>query len=1044
MAHSKPASRPSKHAPLPKTLLDGDADERIKTVDRHFKMGSIIGVAIWLFLLILVLRYAPVDRYEEPMGLEQTTHLVVAIVLCATNGSRLVPLLMRELDFSFMKSGFLASALSVQAIAITSNFIMWYFPSPVLEDEYSGLRFHLVRWAEWTALAFIMTFLTCNLDATVQQGKGTVNFMSPTMLALSTLSGMLFPLCRDATTWWINMTVSWILFNAIYVLVYQRRKAYYLRKNVLDDSSTVSSPDDTDIDISRSAYNLSIACASTWTMLAAVFTCMCFTNKLAPPDSWLNHPANPVIFTAFFEIASKVIYLSCIFDTYDKVFDKKAIAFRRLEEMRNFMSAVWASSSDAIVYVLDGKENISARVSPAFLKLIGVTTGKANPFLGRGDISLIIDISPDKGYFHVFAMDLAKEVTRDDVVSALNAKKFYLERKEDLAIDEANIVAIAELIMSETNKPGRTTKLFHKMENDQRVSIPCEATVADLEGNSRVVVLRDISDRLQRFEAEKLLIQEVTSRKKDAEANNFTRHEVKNGILASIGILDHIKDLMAQRAVTGSNDTDELSGEGFSQNGEVFETVTELDSTLHDILDTILDEAMAREIIYGEYEPRKDALNIREVLDPIRQNGTSTRFPLKVSSDFPRVCLDRQLVRYIYRNALSNACRYGKQDGIVRSSVEYDRDMSFFTMKVTNLPGEGHAELLKLKVDQVCSIFEPGVRLDQNHLPSARNAQAINKESSGNGAWIMQKCAECLRGSCSIEFEESGTTFTFACTISCEEHPCLSNEDTFCLPAGTWGIVIDDSGIQRKLMDRFLAQAGIEQSRRVVLGANAEEVYNFVDTVTRLMDENPSDKFLLIADENLDIETDGHRNATVSGSLCVEMIISKLDVPTEKRLLALIRSANDSLSDLNLYRNRSHGVLMKEPVKSSEVLGTIRPFWTDRFLQSGSTGSERLQIHHENDTWHGPSEEDLRDSLRVIKALSSVESEEKLRRRWHPIRDRLHALKGDLMTMIAKDRLADAMKHIDSFLACSKLPERFLVEWEAVEQILQNTLAEQL
>jgi signal transduction histidine kinase len=1030
-----------KHPSLPKTLLDDESDEQLKHVNNLFKKGSLIGAAIWVFLLFLVLRYSPAESYEEPWGLEQTTHLIVCVVLCASNGSRIVPIFLRELNFRFMKSGFLASALSVQVIAIVSNFIMWYVPSPVLVDEYSGLRFHMVRWAEWTALAFIMTFLTCNLNATSGSEQGKVNFVYPTLLALSTLCGMLFPLCHDATSWWIVMTFAWLSFNAIYVLVYRRRKTYAFHQKTIENT-TNSSPHEANIDLSRSAYNLALACASTWTMLSVVFTFMCFTNKVAPPESWLNHPANPVIFTATFEVASKVIYLGCVFDTYDKVFDEKAIALRRLEEMRNFMCAVWTSSSDAIVYVLDGNDHISARISPAFLRLIGVASGRACSLLRRGDVSLIIDISPSKGIFHVFAMDLTKEVTREDVTNALNAKKLVFEQKEDLTIDEANIVGVAELILHETKVPGRTMKVFHKIENDLKVSIPCEATVADLEGNSRVVVLRDISDRLQRFEAEKLLIEEVTSRKKDTEANNFTRHEVKNGILASIGILDHIRELMPQ--VTVPKGASEPFVEGSSQKDQVTDALTELDSTLRDILDTIHDEAMAKEIIYGEYAPRKDVLRVRDVLDSIRQCGASKRFPLHIKPHFPRVYLDRQLLRYIYRNALSNACRYGQHGGTVESFVHYDQGTRIFTLKVTNLPGEGHEELLELDDDQVRSIFEPGVRLAQNHHPSAKNAQAINKESSGNGAWIMQKCAECLGGSCSMQFDENGATFTFVCTIDAEERPSPTSKTTFCLPAGTWGIFIDDSGIQRKLMDRFLAQAGIEQSRRVILGANADEVYCFVDTVIKLVSENPNDKFLLIADENLDIEFDGQRNATVSGSLCVEQIIGKLDEKSEKRLLALIRSANDSLSDLNLYRNRSHGVLMKEPFKKGDVLGIIKPFWYNRFSEEETTDTAESAIYEGSDEFqlHGPSEEDLRESLRVIRALLSVENNEKLRRRWHPLRDRLHALKGDLMSMMAKDKLADVMKHIDKFLACSVFPESFLIDWEAVEQIVEYALAE--
>jgi hypothetical protein len=148
------------------------------------------------------------------------------------------------------------------------------------------------------------------------------------------------------------------------------------------------------------------------------------------------------------------------------------------------------------------------------------------------------------------------------------------------------------------------------------------------------------------------------------------------------------------------------------------------------------------------------------------------------------------------------------------------------------------------------------------------------------------------------------------------------------------------------------------------------------------------------------------------------------------------------MSDLNLYRKRSHGFLKKEPLKSGGLLDIVKPFWTDRFLQDVSTGSEQLTTHSLNDTLHGPSEDDLRDSMRVIRALSLVDSDEKMRRRWHPIRDRLHALKGDLMSMIAKDRLVDALKHIDNFLSHPTYPESFLLEWEVVEQIVERTLAE--
>jgi hypothetical protein len=48
-------------------------------------------------------------------------------------------------------------------------------------------------------------------------------------------------------------------------------------------------------------------------------------------------------------------------------------------------------------------------------------------------------------------------------------------------------------------------------------------------------------------------VKEVTIRKKDEEANRFTRHEVKNGILAAMGLLDHLRESMAQSNVEEVN-----------------------------------------------------------------------------------------------------------------------------------------------------------------------------------------------------------------------------------------------------------------------------------------------------------------------------------------------------------------------------------------------------------------------------------------------------------------------------------------------------------
>ena len=55
-------------------------------------------------------------------------------------------------------------------------------------------------------------------------------------------------------------------------------------------------------------------------------------------------------------------------------------------------------------------------------------------------------------------------------------------------------------------------------------------------------------------------------------------------------------------------------------------------------------------------------------------------------------------------------------------------------------------------------------------------------------------------------------------------------------------------------------------------------------------------------DENLDIVDESiNKHDTISGSQCVENIRRRLTPEIERRMFALIRSANDSSSDIAIY-----------------------------------------------------------------------------------------------------------------------------------------------
>ena len=71
-----------------------------------------------------------------------------------------------------------------------------------------------------------------------------------------------------------------------------------------------------------------------------------------------------------------------------------------------------------------------------------------------------------------------------------------------------------------------------------------------------------------------------------------------------------------------------------------------------------------------------------------------------------------------------------------------------------------------------------------------------------------------------IKFETTRTVFTFSCVAapvlmperSTKAITSKSHED-FAIPEGTWGVVIDDSRIQRKVLGTFMQLIGIDKGR---------------------------------------------------------------------------------------------------------------------------------------------------------------------------------------------------------------------------------------
>jgi len=438
------------------------------------------------------------------------------------------------------------------------------------------------------------------------------------------------------------------------------------------------------------------------------------------------------------------------------------------------MGVVWDNSSDVICISVKGNNgNVTTMLSPTFLKMYSPSS--------CANEAKAIAFELDKKHFQKTTP--YQKYQGEDVIFAARAfKPFNIEygdvlrgksspvREESFVKDE-EIGSMAHLVVRAWNAKEERTLLMHELlrtnHASDKISIHCEANISRMEPNAMLIVVRDISERLRRFEAEKKVTSETTARQKDAAANRFTRHEVKNGLLAAIGLCDSLRESIAIDSKDDGAKVEALSKlealrkisnlphVKYADPQSLFRYLFELDKTLHEILDTILAEAMARDVIHEVYEPKLERVDLPKLLYSTmnltsRSQGIK-RFPITTVPDpLPEYAMDTQLLKYIHRNAISNACKYGKRGGKVCTAVAWDKEEGMLTMEVINLPGLGHEEILKLGDTASDIVFSPRKRLTTHCMFDERSCGSAS-HSSGDGAWIMHKCAKTLGGTCDIK-----------------------------------------------------------------------------------------------------------------------------------------------------------------------------------------------------------------------------------------------------------------------------------------------------
>ena len=245
---------------------------------------------------------------------------------------------------------------------------------------------------------------------------------------------------------------------------------------------------------------------------------------------------------------------------------------------------------------------------------------------------------------------------------------------------------------------------------------------------------------------------------------------------------------------------------------------------------------MARDVIHEMYEPKMNKVDINRLLSFTKGfTGSNHQFEfISNPSPLPVLLSDHSLLKCIYNNAIRNAMKYGMSGGKITIEASYSSDNGTIEIKIINLPGPGHKELVDMGSRASDLVFAHGTRLHKDTISATKSL------SAGDGAWIVRKCAKMLDGVVGISFEPEQTVFIFKAPV--ELYDASSEVGAFVIPVGVWGIAIDDSKIQRKLLRRFLVHAGIHEQHQIILGQNSEEILDFVKFTINFVKQHPNDR----------------------------------------------------------------------------------------------------------------------------------------------------------------------------------------------------------
>lgn len=475
----------------------------LQSVNNILKISAVVVFTTWISLVSLVYIFTPQEHFRPATTTEKRVLSVAISILLVSIVTKCLPLFLK--GWVNASSGVMLGALTVQVIAVLTDLLMLYHPIPVRKDPVTTLNVYMYRWCEFTPLSFMMLMLTeASGTYDVLPGSKLWSVMKiPVLMALSqaisTFCALLLPLCPGRISWSFTLTFSFSLYLLMFPRLYFKRKAFLSYPKGSNGHSRELH------DRFRLSYRLMALCTFVFSTLV-IFYFAAWAGAAWGKGTIYSNESMGFLFDTLFEALSKVVYLSVIIEVHTKIFDENQRAFRLLEEMRQMMSVVWDCSSDIVVISVKGwSGNVTSMLSPKCLRYDGIEKKSMRAIIFD---QTIVNFS-NSGSGH--GRDAIK-FTNCVCMEYEKGKKVFFRTAEDYLTVLPSLNSFAELIVKAWTEAVDEVLILHDLVARDNDIIQCEANVSKLDSSAMVIVIRDISDRFKRFEAEKQALLELTGK----------------------------------------------------------------------------------------------------------------------------------------------------------------------------------------------------------------------------------------------------------------------------------------------------------------------------------------------------------------------------------------------------------------------------------------------------------------------------------------------------------------------------------------------------